>query len=239
MKKTGQKQISKKWLIIKIMSIFLIASLILYFSFKNINKNLNSGNNMSNKSIEEIEEYILNISSYEATIDVTIQSNKNETKYQIKQSFSSPNIEKQIVLEPRNIAGLETIYDGNNLKIHNTKMSASTIYENYPYVMNNYLWLNSFIEEYSEAKQNEKNAKLSEKNGLVCMEVNLEGVSPYISHKKLLIDKETGNITKLVVQDKNKKNIVYILYNEIKINSLKSEEVLAFKLQDMYASKLY
>ena len=60
-----------------------------------------------------------------------------------------------------------------------------------------------------------------------------------LAHKKLLIDKETGNITKLVVQDKNKKNIVYILYNEIKINSLKSEEVLAFKLQDMYASKLY
>ena len=239
MKKTCQKQVLKNYIIIGIIIILVIASLTFYFSFKNTNKNLNLGNNMINKSIEEIEEYILNISSYEATLDVTIQSNKNETKYQIKQSFSSPNIEKQIILEPSNITGLETIYDGNNLKINNTKLNASTIYEKYPYIMNNYLWLNSFIEEYSEAKQNENNTKLSEENGLVCMEIKLEGINPYISYKKLLIDKKTGNITKLVVQDKNQKNMVYILYNEIKINSLKSEEVLAFKLQDTYTSKLY
>ena len=41
-----------------------------------------------------------------------------------------------------------------------------------------------------------------------------------------------GNIQKLIVQDKNQKNLVYILYNEIKMNSLKKEEVLAFRLQE-------
>ena len=36
----------------------------------------------------------------------------------------------------------------------------------------------------------------------------------------------------MIVQDKNQKNLVYILYNEIKINSLKKEEVLAFRLNN-------
>ncbi|MBR1802509.1 MAG: hypothetical protein IJ777_00810 [Clostridia bacterium] len=237
MKKINLKLISKKWLILAMIAILLIVGMILYFSFKKDNKNLNLGNNIGNKSIQEIEEYILNISSYEATIDVTIQSNKNETKYQLKQNFSAPNIEKQVVLQPSNIAGLETIYDGNHLTINNTKLNASTVYKNYPYVMNNYLWLNSFIQEYQELKQTVNATKLSEENDIVCMEVNLEGISPYISHKKLLIDKKTGNITKLIIQDKNKKNIVYILYNEIKINSLKKEEVLAFK--NILASQLH
>ena len=60
----------------------------------------------------------------------------------------------------------------------------------------------------------------------------VEQFAKTISAKKLVIDKQTGNIQKLIVQDKNQKNLVYILYNEIKINSLKKEEVLAFRLQN-------
>ena len=64
------------------------------------------------------------------------------------------------------------------------------------------------------------------------MEVKLSTENPYVSNKKLVIDKQAGTIQKLIVQDKNQKNLVYILYNEININSLKKEEVLAFHLQD-------
>ena len=50
--------------------------------------------------------------------------------------------------------------------------------------------------------------------------------------KNYLLIKLVGKIAKLVVQDKNQKKLVYILYNEIKINSLKKEEVLAFSLKE-------
>ena len=64
------------------------------------------------------------------------------------------------------------------------------------------------------------------------MEVKLDSQNPYVSSKKLVIDKITGAIEKLIVQDKNQKNLVYILYTEIKINSLKEQDILAFHLQD-------
>lgn len=70
-----------------------------------------------------------------------------------------------------------------------------------------------------------------EENNMLIMEVKLEHENPYISYKKLFIDKTTGKITKLIVQDKNQKNLVYILYNEIKINSIKKEEILAFQIE--------
>lgn len=224
---------NKKIIPIIVIAVILIILITIYIFYKNANKNLNLGNNLTNKTNQEIEEYILNISSYEAEIEVEVEGNKNNTKYKIKQSYISPNIEKQTVLEPSNISGLETIYDGNVLIINNTKLNLSTVYQNYPYIADNFLWLNSFIEDYKAAKNSGTNNKLYEENNMVVMEVMLSQQNPYISHKKLFIDKATGKISKLVVQDKNQKNIVYILYNEIKINSLKEQEILAFKLENI------
>lgn len=225
-------KINKKIIFVIAIIAIIAFSVILYFLFKNDNKNLNFGNNFSNKTLEEIEEYILNISSYEAEIEVQIESNKNQTKYILQQKYSSPNIEKQIVKEPSNIQGLETTYDGNKLTIHNSKLNLTTVYENYPYLTDNFVWLHSFIEDYKNTKSSGKEVKLYEENNQIIMEVKLSNQNPYISNKKLIIEKETGNIKKLIVQDKNQKSIVYILYNEIKINSLKKEEVLAFRLKD-------
>ena len=127
-----------------------ILTMIIYFFSKNVNKNLKTGNNLSNKTNQEIEEYILSIRSYNAKIEVEIQSNKNKNKYVLEQKYAEPNVQKQIVLEPSNIEGLETIFDGNNLKINNTKLNLSTIYENYSDVTSNFLWLNTFTEEYKK-----------------------------------------------------------------------------------------
>ena len=228
LKKQQNNKLNKKHFIWIIIIILIIVAIILYFFLKNDNKNSNLGNNLINKTLAEIEEYILNISSYEAEISVEVQSNKNQTKYVLKQSYVSPNIEKQVVKEPSNIEGLETIYDGNKLTINNSKLSLTTIYENYEYLTDNFLWLNSFIEDY----QNSLQKNIYEENNQVIMEVKLESQNPYVSNKKLVLNKQTGNIEKLIVQDKNQKNLVYILYNEIKINSLKKEEILAFRLQD-------
>lgn len=223
---------NKKLIIIGVVAVLVITAIILYFFLKNANKNLNIGNNLSNKTLQEVEEYILNISSYEAEIEVSVESNKNQTKYLISQNYVSPNIEKQIIKEPSNIQGLETIYDGNKLTIHNSKLNLTTIYENYPYLTDNFLWLHSFIEDYRNAKANGEKTKLYEENNQIVMEVELSNSNPYVASKKLVIDKITGAIQKLIVQDKNQKNLVYILYNEIKMNSLKKEEVLAFRLQE-------
>ena len=173
---------------------------------------------MSNKNIEEIEGYILNISSYEATIQVTIESNKNTNKYVLFQQYISPNKSKLIMLEPSNIAGLEITNDGNNLTITNTKLNLNNVYDNYEYVVGNQMSLETFILEYKTCKEQNK-AKLYEENDEYILEANVEQ-NKYIYNKRLYISKKTGNPTKLLIQDVNEKTLVYILYNEIKINDL-------------------
>lgn len=221
----------KKLIIILGILAVLVTSVIIYFFIKNNYKNLKSGNNMSNKNLKEIEEDILSIRSYNAKIEVEIQSNKNKNKYVLEQKYAEPNVQKQIVLEPSNIEGLETIFDGNNLKINNTKLNLSTIYENYSDVTSNFLWLNTFTEEYKKMIETGKQ-NIIEQNGIIIMEIK----DADELNKKLYIDRKTGKPIKMQIKNVSKNTTVYILYNEIEINSLKRDDVLAFRLKNVYVN---
>ena len=69
----------------RIFTIFLIffVGIIFIIFIKNNYKKIKFGNNESNKSVKDIEAYILNINSYKATVEVTVNSNKNSNKYLI------------------------------------------------------------------------------------------------------------------------------------------------------------
>ena len=206
----------------------MLCSIFCIIFIKKDYKNLKKGNNMNNKSIEEIEQYILNISSYEAKAQVTIKSNKTTNTYIIKQSYAKDdNAYRQEVLEPENIKGVTFSYDGQNLKIENTKLNLSKIYNNYEYLGDNNLTLKSFIDDYS--KSNKKS--IYEENDTVILETEVLNGNKYQCYKTLYISKSTGLPTKLEVKDINKDTLVYILYNEIEINNLQKEDVLAFKLE--------
>lgn len=211
---------NKKIIFISIL-VLAIVSILIFILLKTNYKNKNFGNNMSNKNLEEIEKYILDISSYTAKMDVTVESNKNTNKYVIEQTYEKNKKSKQKILEPANIEGLEIIYEDNKLTINNAKNNLKTMYENYPNLMENCLWLNAFIEDYKTEK-NEGKASIVEKNGKVIMATKTRNENNrYIYSKELHIDKEAGKIEKLVVQDINKKNLIYILYNEITVNGVK------------------
>ena len=106
-----------------IIAIFFVICVILitivFFRKNNYKTGIIGNTNI--KSAENIKEYILKISSYEADISLEVTSNKTTNKYRLIQKYVEPNIFKQEVLEPNNIKGLTTIYDGTNLKIENSR----------------------------------------------------------------------------------------------------------------------
>lgn len=215
------KKLIKKPIIVLILILLLTILMLYFFINKNnklFNKNFNIGNNITNKSIQEIEEYILNISSYEAKLEVTVQSNKNTNKYILKQKYINSKLEEQVVVEPSNIEGLTILYENGKLTVNNTKLNLQTVYDNYEKITQNNLWLNSFIEEY----KNNNNRSISEDSNYVIMTVNT--ANNYEKVETLYINKNTGNPEKMIIQDKNQKNMVYILYNEIRINNLSKED---------------
>ena len=199
---------NNKLFIMSIIILIIIITIFLILYYKN-NKN---GNNTINKSEEEIIETILNMNNYKAQLDITIETNKNTTKYVVSQTLENGKA-KQEVLQPENIAGVITEYDGTNLKIRNNKLELETTFQNYQYMVENKLWLDSFIKDYNE-KQN-KNVSSNDKEIILEVE-NKE--NPYNMYKKLYIDKKTAKPIKMIIEDINQKTLVYILYTEIKIS---------------------
>lgn len=212
---------NKKIIFITLVVILILAILIIFLLNKTNVKKI--GNNSTS---QEIVDYILNISSYEAKIEVEVKSNKNTNKYILKQQYISPDVATQEVLEPSNISGIKIIKKGNDLKLENTSLNLSNIFENYEYLADNALDLSCFIEDYKESQ----NSNYEEKDNTIIMNVQTKNENKYRQSKKLYIDKSTGNPLKMEITDINQNITVYILYNEVKINSLDKQNILAFRL---------
>ena len=216
----------KKIIIITIIIITIIA----IFFIKSNYKSLKFGNNISNKSADKIEKYILGINSYELKANITIESNKNSNTYIVYEKYiKDNNICRREIIEPENVNGIIFVYDGNALKIENTNLSLSKIYENYPYIGENTITLMSFVNDYKDSEQ----SNISENENEIILETKVKNGNKYIAYKKLFISKETGNPSKLEIQDITQKTTIYILYNEIKTNNLQKEDILAFRTQEI------
>ena len=200
----------KYWFILLIILILIFGGV---FFYKNNVKNSKIGNN---KNSQEIVDNFLNLSSYEVQVTVNVTSNKNSNKYILKQTFNSPNISTQEVIEPSNIAGVRIENNGTNVKIENTNLKLSTLLENYNYLGNNCLDLSSFIEDY---KENEDSV-FEENDDEIILKTNSNADNNYIQEKTLHISKQTYNPTEMEIKDNKQNTTIYILYNEVKLNSI-------------------
>ncbi len=205
---------AKKLLIVTIIIIviILIISIAPKILTKNTTKNTKIGNNISS---QEIIQNILNISSYEATIDVTIYSNKTENKYKIKQIHENENNSSQEILEPSNIAGIKIKQEQNKLTLENSKLNLTNIIENYQYITENCLDLTSFINDYKQ----ESTSEIKEEENTITLQTQSQTENKYIKYKELKIDKKTGKPLQMEIKADNKNTTIYILYTEVKIKN--------------------
>ena len=201
----------KYWLILLVI---IIIGIIAFIFYKNSFKNLKIGNN---KNSQEIVDYILNTSSYEAQVTVNVTSNKNNNKYILKQTYQNPDKSTQEVIEPSNIEGIKIENDGEKIKIENSRLNLNTILENYNYLGDNSLDLHSFIEDYR--KDDKATSEETEKEIIMKARNHIENI--YIQNKTLYIDKQTLKPIKMEIKDNKQKTTIYILYNEVKVNSTK------------------
>lgn len=200
---------NSKKLYISILILILIL-FVIFFAFFMV-KNFKTGNN---KSSQDMVNDVLNIKSYNATIEVEVKSNKNQNKYIIEQSYKNENENSQEVIEPSNIKGVKIIKENGVLKLENSKLNLLSVFENYSYLSENDLDLSSFINDY----KNNKNSNYTENdNEIIIKTENINSKNKTI--KKLYINKKNGKIEKMEIEDTNEKIAVYILYREVNVNS--------------------
>ena len=199
---------NKKIFYILIIILIIILGIVIY---KNMIKKSKNGNNMSS---QEIVDYILNVNSYKANVIIQVNSNKNKNKYILNQEYNTENGSIQEVVEPGNIAGVKIIRKNGNLKIENTTLNLSTIFENYQGLGENCLDLCTFIDDYKKCDK----SSFEENDAEIIMKTKNDNKNKYTENKILYINKEDKLPTKLIIEDNNQNMTINIQYNKIEIN---------------------
>ena len=187
--------------------IFVFICITVFFSFYYIF--LNFGNNKFSKGIDDI---LNRYSNYEAEIEVIIKSNKNENKYVMKQIVKEC-VSKAQIIEPESMSAMIIEKENSTLKITNSLLNVEKCYENQQDLLNNFLFLNVFINDF-----NENVANVTENDEEIIVEINLEkNLNTYVKYKKLIINKETEAPKELIIKDNTNNIVASIKYNNFKI----------------------
>ena len=194
----------------KIMFIFVLICIIVFLIFYYIFCNL--GNNKNRSQKEVVEDIFKKLNNYEANINVIVNSNKTENIYNMFQTVEGGN-SKLIVNSPENVKNMTIELSDNKLKISNAKTNMEKVYNDYETILNNSLFLNSFIEDYKN-----NSSKIFENNDEIIIEIDIKNNSnTYVTFKELHLNKESRIPKELIVKDNTKKTKIRIIYNNIKI----------------------
>ena len=205
------KAIKLKKIVIFVILFFIIFSIFYY-------KNFLFGNNISkNRSNNKTEDILNQMRNYYAEINVTVSSNKTQNSYEITQEVKD-DYSMQEVKKGESIEGVKIEQNQGQLKVSNSKLNLEKVYENYHDLLNNSLFLNTFVADY----ENQANdAKCSEENGELIFEVKLNNnQNTYIQYKKLYVNTENLKPTKLEVKSHSQKETICIIYNNIELRQL-------------------
>ncbi|MCI8964952.1 MAG: hypothetical protein HFJ43_01130 [Clostridia bacterium] len=202
----------KRFTTIIFCAISILFIIILIIFLKNIIKNKKSVNTINIQSKEKVEEYIFNINEYEAKLDVKVFSNKNENLYEIKQVVEKKHFYQEILNNQRNNLVIEHL--DNKVIIKNNSLKLEKVYENYECMLENTLYLNTFIDEYKKSEEKE----ITEDNDYYIVKIKLsDNKNKYVLYKNLYIGKKDSKPKKMEIEDINKNRTIYILYKEITI----------------------
>lgn len=190
--------------------LFFVFFLIIYY------KNFLFGNNIiKNRNSNKIDEIIGNLDNYYAEVDVIVKSNKTENIYKMYQECKD-GYSMQTVKNKDGNEELKIEFNQNVLKVSNSNLSLEKIYENYNDLLNNSLFLNSFIFDYNNKSNN---VEFEENDKEIILNIRLNNnENTYIKYKKIHINKDTKKPTKLEIKDNTQNETICIIYNNIELN---------------------
>lgn len=217
-------------IIVGIVILFAIVLIIIY-TFGKVSRVLNG------VSIKNIIEYIgvknnniFNMTSYEAEYTMVVVSNKNVNSYNIKEIYDSGKTKYEYLDSSGSKVFL--IINKDKIKIQNENQKNILIQDFKNTYLTNTISISTFLEIYNKKKAsnveenaiiNMENIEIKEylKNGYISLTIMFnsdENIFKDISRITLEIDDKTKLPVTYVIYNKNKKEIVSILYNKFNIN---------------------
>lgn len=171
------------------------------------------GNNKSVKDVNELNEYILNIESYNLEAKITVNSNKNTNTYWLKEKSENGSLVTEVISENTN-NGIICEYKNESLTIRNTQLELPRIFADYKELFTNPLDLNSFIQDY---KLDEKKEIKTKDDYYIVSVKSVNTQNKYTTHKVMYFSRSKNQIERIEVKDINNNQTIIIEYSNFKL----------------------
>ena len=204
---------------VRILLIFLIVSIF-----------LSGCDQKTAKNTEDVQKLLMKLKSYSCDVVFAVTNNKSTNVYKVKHMYKFPDKYRIEIMEPSELKGQITIYNGGKATIYHPQLDTYLITENF----NNTLEFSSFIGAFIESYKNNGGARFKiesfQDKQCYVLEIPIKGENPYRVLEKIWIDAELIIPVKAEILDKDNKVSAQVLYENFDENP-KLEDLL-FQIQD-------
>jgi outer membrane lipoprotein-sorting protein len=182
------------------------------------------------KKPEDVQKLLMKLKTYQCDVVFVVTNNKSTNVYKAKHMYKFPDKYRIEVLEPNELKGQTTIYNGDKAYIYHPQLNTYLNTQNFNNSMEYSTFVGAFVERFKD--NGGARFKLDSFQDKQCyvLELPIKDENPYRTMEKIWIDTDSILPVKVEILDKNNKVNAQVLYENFVVNP-KLEDSL-FQIQN-------
>ncbi|MGL5675127.1 MAG: hypothetical protein ACRDDX_01795 [Cellulosilyticaceae bacterium] len=173
-----------------------------------------SCNNQMGNAPETMDTWMRKLKNYVAEVDVVFTTNENTGTMKMKQVYEMDQSYRLTILEPSQMKGYETTWDGRKIEEYNPITDKKVQAQSNP--VKNQVLFGTFVHNYLHVEHGQP-AFTEDDKGL-SVEVEIPGNYKYMAKERVWFDKKTKSPLKMVIYDKEGKETIHITFTSFQYN---------------------
>jgi len=168
--------------------------------------------------MEKIQKRYMGLDSYESLVKVTYISKQGKNEYKMKHYYKRSGEYRIEIVEPQNLAGIVTIFDGQKVMQANPKIEGKAIVEIEKSPYREEILLGNFLKNYFQSQEVSIEVGKMGEGEVTVLETQIPGDNPLLSYGRLWVDNESHDPIYMILYDNKQEKRIVVQYEEFMYN---------------------
>ena len=168
--------------------------------------------------MEKIHKRYIGLDSYEATVRVVYVSNQGKNEYKMKHYYKRSGQYRIEIMEPQNLAGIVTIFDGEKVTQMNPNIEGKALVEIEKSPYREEILLGSFFKNYFQSQEVALEVGKMEEGEATVLETQVPNNNPMLAFERLWIGHEKWDPMYMILYDDKQEKRIVVKYDEFMYN---------------------
>ena len=185
--------------------------------------------NRHNLDASKIQDKLINMESYACLANVSHISDSTTNIYETKQVYQMDGKYRMEVIKPEHIAGLTTVFNGDKIIQHHTRLGKYYSCELVPDDLRNQVFLGSFVKNYLQSEDVSIRVQNMGPGLTTVLDAIIPGANKHMCLQRVWIDQKTYQPVRMAILNEEDKETVVIEFLEFTYNPKINESIFSLK----------